>query len=157
MKIHFLFATETGTAEYLADDMSDSISDDFEGEVTSLQNFEPSDLSADTVYVVVSSTFGMGDVPNMAQNFLDKLRDERPDLSGVRFAVFGLGDHSFEETYNQGSEKLMSELLACKATMIGERGLYDTASSSESPEDVGIPWLRGIVEKITSCQAATAS
>ena len=144
-KVHFLFATETGTAEYLSDDLSDSIAEDFDCEVTSFQHINPADLSPDTLYIMVSSTFGMGDVPTMAQTFLDKLRNDRPDLSEVRFAVFGLGDQSFGETYNQGSEKLLTEMLACKATMLGERGLYDSTASDDSPEDVAIPWLKEIV------------
>ncbi|MEM9354679.1 MAG: flavodoxin domain-containing protein [Pseudomonadota bacterium] len=147
-KLHFLFATETGTAEYLADDLSDSVADEFDCEVTSLQHMDPVNLDAESIYVIVSSTFGMGDVPNTAQTFLDKLTENRPDLSAVQFAVFGLGDQSFGETYNQGSEKLMAALLACDAKMIGERGLYDSAASDESPEDIAVPWLQDIVAKL---------
>ncbi|MEM7747179.1 MAG: flavodoxin domain-containing protein [Pseudomonadota bacterium] len=147
-KLHFLFATETGTAEYLADDLSDSVADEFDCEVTSLQHMDPVNLQSEAIYVIVSSTFGMGDVPNTAQTFLDKLNDNRPDLTAVRFAVFGLGDQSFGETYNQGSEKLMAALLACNATMVGERGLYDSSASDESPEDLGIPWLKEIIAKL---------
>lgn len=149
MRIHFLFGTETGTAEYLCDDMSDSIADRFECDVTSMDKVDPADLDRETLYILVTSTFGSGDLPGTAVPFYNTLEERKPDLTDVRFAIFGLGDQTFGETYNNGSKRLMEQMLACKATMIGERGLYDGAAQG-APEDDGLPWLDTILEELAA-------
>lgn len=150
MNIHFMYGSETGSAEILCEDMRDELS--LDAPVQGLNEVEPSDLSGDTFYVFVSSTYGNGDLPSMAQPFADRMEAQKPDLSHVRFAIFGLGDMVFAETYNNGSKQLMEMLIAAGAKMVGERGLYD-ASSADMPEDVGVPWMRGILD-LAQAQAA---
>ncbi|MEM9060232.1 MAG: flavodoxin domain-containing protein [Pseudomonadota bacterium] len=145
MQVHFVYGTETSTAEFLCEDLSNALPDGCSGTVSSMETVDPTTLDSSTFYVLVSSTFGSGDVPGTAVDFYEKLQKQSPDLSHVRFAVFGLGDTTFGETYNQGSEKLMTQMLACKATMVGERGLFDS-SSPDMPEDIAVPWLLGILE-----------
>ncbi len=152
MQIHFLYGTETGTAEFLCDDLTDALPDDYDCTVTSMENVDPASLDADTFYVLVSATFGSGDLPGTAQPFFDALEDRKPDLSHVRFAVFGLGDRTFAETFNFGSKKLMEQMLACKAQMIGERGIFD-ASSRDMPEEVAVPWLKDILDQLAQAPA----
>lgn len=149
MKLNFLHGTETGTTEFLCEDMETAVADRCTATVASMDDADPHALDADTVHVLVSATFGSGDVPGTAIGFYDTLQKDKPDLSHVRFAVFGLGDTTFRETYNQGSEKLMTAMLACGAKMIGERGLYDS-SSADMPEDVGVPWIEGILETLST-------
>ena len=153
MDIHFLHATETGTAEFLCEDMLAAIEDGHSCEISSLMDVDATALDPAKFYVIVSATFGSGEVPNTGMDFYEVLQNDRPDLSEISFAVFGLGDTSFDDTYNQGSEKLMTEMLACKATMIGERGLFD-ASSPEMPEDVGVPWIEGIMAMLDGSELA---
>lgn len=150
MKIEFLYGSETGSAEILCEDIRDELNLDCG--IKGLDEVKPSDLDAETFYVFVSSTYGNGDLPSMAQPFADAMDTEKPDLSHIRFAIFGLGDMVFAETFNNGSKQLMERLLAAKATMVGERGIYD-ASSADMPEDVGVPWARGIMETVDA-QAA---
>lgn len=148
MKIHFLSGSQSGTAEIVCDHLMDSLSDGFDGKVSSLDEVDPKDLDAETFYVLVSATFGSGQVPDSAQSFLDVLEERKPDLSHIRFAIFGLGDRSFGETFNNGSNLLMTNMLACNAQMVGERGLHD-ASSEDFPQNVALPWLGGILDKLS--------
>lgn len=149
MKIHFIYGTESGNAQYLCDDFKDAAPDTFECEISEANDLDPAELDGDTFYVIVSATFGSGDVPSTAEDFYDDLIEKKPDLSHVTFAVFGLGDQSFGETFAKGSEKLMNAMLDCKATMVGERGIYD-ASTAEPPEETGLPWWEGIMTKISA-------
>lgn len=149
MKIHFLYGSQSGTAEILCDNLMDSLSDGFDGKVSSLDEVDPTDLDAETFYVLVSATFGSGQVPDSAQSFLDALEERKPDLSRIRFAIFGLGDRSFGETFNNGSKLLMSEMVACNARIMGERGLHD-ASSEDLPQNVALPWLKGILDQLSA-------
>jgi sulfite reductase alpha subunit-like flavoprotein len=150
MNIHFIYGSETGSAEILCEDIRDELSLDCE--IDGLDKVKPAELAADTFYIFVTSTYGNGDLPSMAQPFADQMDADTPDLSHVRFAIFGLGDMVFAETFNNGSKQLMERLLAAGATMVGERGIYD-ASSADMPEDVGVPWARGIME-LVNAQAA---
>lgn len=147
MKVALLYGTETGNAEILCDDFEEELGSEVDCEITDLADMEPSDFSPDSFYIVVTSTYGNGDLPTTATPFVDALEEEKPDLSGVRFAIFGLGDMVFDATFNQGSDRLAKLLAGCGATMIGERGLHD-ASSGEPPEEKGIPWLRTIIPQL---------
>lgn len=149
MKIHFLYGTQSGSAEILCDNLKDEVSDRFESEVMSLDEVDPAALDADTFYVLVTATFGSGQLPDSAISFFDTLEEAKPDLSHVRFAIFGLGDKSFGETFNNGSNLLMAEMLACKAQMVGDRGLHD-ASSEDLPQDVALPWLKSVLNQLSA-------
>lgn len=145
MKLEFLHGTETGTAEIVCEDLDAAVSSHVQTTINSLEDTDPAMLDGDTLYVVVCSTFGSGDLPSTAEPFVDKLNATKPDLSHVSFAIFGLGDRTFGETFNQGSEKLMAALLERNATLVGERGIAD-ASSADMPEEVAIPWLQDILQ-----------
>ncbi|MEM6305398.1 MAG: flavodoxin family protein [Pseudomonadota bacterium] len=144
MNIHFLHGTETGCSEMLCEDIRDEIGDDAECTISSLADVDPSELNGDTFYFFVTSTYGNGDLPMTAQPFYDKLEASKPDLSHVNFAIFGLGDMVFAETFAMGSKTLMDKLVELGAKMHGERGIHD-ASSSEMPEDIGTPWAQEIL------------
>ncbi|MEL6992577.1 MAG: flavodoxin domain-containing protein [Pseudomonadota bacterium] len=145
MQIRLLYGTETGTAEILCDDIKDELDGEIECEIQSLEDVGPSDLSTDALNVFVVSTTGSGDLPFTAIPFFDKLQAEKPDLSNIQFAIFGLGDKTFAATYNFGSETVMNKLLECKAKQVGQRGIFD-AASNEMPEEVALPWLRETLE-----------
>lgn len=140
MYLHFLHGTETGTSELLCDDLQSALS----GEVDSFDDIEPADMRSDRLYVLVLSTFGSGELPFTAQGFFEKLKKQSPDLSHVRFSVFGLGDTTFDMTFNHGSEQMMNRMLACNAHMVGERCLFDS-SSNDKAEEVALAWLKGIL------------
>ncbi len=144
MKLHFLYATETGSSEMLCEDMEAELEGGFECEVGNMGECSPGDLDADAFYVFVVSTYGNGDLPSTALPFWDALEAHKPDLGNIRFAIFGLGDMVFDETFNNGSRQVMDKLNELGATMVGERGLYD-ASTGTPPEDTGLPWVHGIV------------
>jgi MioC protein len=111
MKIQLLFGTESGNAEIAAEDLADSIRNDSqEIQVHDLSAFSISELQHDTMYVFLCSTYGEGDLPNTALPFYADLSVVRPDLTGVRYAMFGLGDTFYTETYGQGATKLDDKL-----------------------------------------------
>ncbi len=113
-----------------------------------MNDVDPTSLDPDVLYVLVSATFGSGDLPGTAQVFFDTLEAQKPVLSDIRFAVFGLGDRTFAETFNHGSQRLMEQMLACDAKMIGERGLFD-ASAPDMPEDIALPWWTETLDRLS--------
>lgn len=142
MQIAILFGTETGNAEMLAEDIASHLSG-HEAEVTNLADFEPSAFDPGTLYVIVCSTYGDGDLPASAQPFAARMEAEGPDLSGIHFAVFGLGDSEYE-TFNHGGQRIEALMTGAGAAMLGERVTHD-ASGSDLPEDLAFPWVEAVI------------
>lgn len=142
MKITVLYGTETGNSELVADDIQDALSDEFEVECRDMAKVNLGDISSGEMLFIICSTYGEGELPNSAQPFFESLNTKQPDLTGVKFATFGLGD-SFYETFNKGSDIIASKLIKLGATEIGTRGVHD-ASSGLVPSDVALTWLEEI-------------
>ena len=137
--IHVLFGTETGNAELVAEDIADRLQqENLSAQVSDMANFDAQSLHAGDTYVLVCSTYGDGELPNSAQPFYSQLQEHAPDLTQVKFAVFGLGD-SYYSTFNNGSKIFQEHLLSLGAIQLGEVGVHD-ASAGEIPTDVALAW-----------------
>ena len=153
MNIGLYYGSETGNSEMLCEDIETELGERFTCDIQSLADVDPATLDKAWFYFFVTSTYGNGDLPSTALPFEAALTEGAPDLSGVQFAIFGLGDQVFSETFNQGSQKLSQMLQAQGAVQVGERGLHD-ASGFEMPEDIALPWVRGILDLIAANKAA---
>lgn len=140
MKISLLYGTETGTTEMLCEDLQENL-EGHDVDTANLEDVDPNELSADTFYIFVCSTYGEGELPQSAIPFVDALKADEPDLSSIRYSVFGLGDTTYHETFANGSVVLMNALAAAGAEVIGERGLHD-ASGLDEPLDLALPWAK---------------
>jgi MioC protein len=144
MKIAVLYGTETGNAEMLAEDLAGELAGDHDVSCANLSGFDPAGFDAGTFYILVSSTYGDGDLPASAQPFAKAVEAKAPDLSGIHFAVFGLGDSEYHETFNGGGEKLAALMAARGAVQVGERVTHD-ASGPDMAEDLAFPWAEAVV------------
>lgn len=150
MKIQLLFGTESGNAEIAAEDLAETIRNDSqEVEVHDLSDFSISELQHDTMYVFLCSTYGEGELPNTALPFYADLSLVRPDLDGVRYALFGLGDTFYTETYGQGATKLDEKLKEMGARRVGEIGRYD-ASTWEPVGEAAVAWFAGVLKEVAA-------
>ncbi|GAB2667100.1 hypothetical protein GCM10027169_31360 [Gordonia jinhuaensis] len=142
MSVMILFGTETGTAENVAEEMADVVMADG---VYDMTDFDIDDLAEVSLLIVVCSTYGSGELPTGAEPFAAALDARTPDLSHLRFAVFGLGDVVYEDTYNRGGE-IMAEILTERgATQVGEHGRHD-GSSDIKPRVAGRAWAQDLTE-----------
>ena len=146
MDITVLFGTESGNSELIAQDLAAKLQQDgHAAEAIDLQDVDPAAFTPERLYLVVCSTHGEGELPNTAQPFFERLAAFDGDLTGMRYAMFGLGDTFYEETYSQGSEHIDRRLAELGATRIGEYGRHD-ASSWDLPSDVALEWLPGVLD-----------
>lgn len=143
MKIAVLYGTETGNAEMLADDLVTALEAEHEASSADLAMTAPETLHEADLSLIVCSTYGEGELPASARDFARKLQ-EGADLQGVRFALFGLGDSSYAETYNNGSARLSALLQAAGAVLVGEIGRHD-AQGADMAEEVAVPWANRIL------------
>src|SRR5260221_8398398 len=121
MQLTLLVGTMTGAAQLVAQEL-ELVWDDGEVRVETLlmDQLDSSVFQRPGVFLVVTSTYGQGDVPDNARNFYEDLKARRPDLSRVRYGVFGLGDRTYAETFNFGGKRFDDVLGELGARGIGE-------------------------------------
>lgn len=145
--IHILFGTESGNAEMAADDIAAVLEErGYETALTEMSDVSADDVADMTMAVVITSTYGEGELPDTAAPFHDALLAERPDLSGLNFCAFGLGD-SVYDTFNNGIETLRSTLSALGARQIGETAKHD-AATAEPVTDLATAWASRLMDLI---------
>jgi len=140
VKITILVGTMTGTAQLVAQEL-ELAWDDGETRVETLlmDKVDISVFQREGVFLVCTSTYGQGDVPDNARALYEELKAKRPDLSHVRYGVFGLGDRTYAETFNFGGKRFDDILAELGARRIGERVQHD-ASSGVLPEETAAEW-----------------
>jgi len=144
MRIRIYVGTMTGTAELVAEDVADSLrADDHEVDVVLMDNLDATALADPApVYLICTSTYGQGDVPDNAQDFYEDLQAKRPDLSALRYGVIGLGDTTYQQTFNFGGKRFDDLLQELGAHRIGDRFVHDAAEGT-MPEEEALTWLEG--------------
>ncbi|MEY4499934.1 MAG: hypothetical protein RL319_922 [Actinomycetota bacterium] len=141
-KVVILFGTESGNAEFAAEDMAAEVTGR-EVEVVDMTDFDVSDFTADNFYLVICSTHGEGDLPSGAMPMFEALENDAPDLTGVEYAMFGLGDSSYEH-YSKGSEHIDNKMSELGAKRVGEYGRHD-AHTGTLPNDSAVAWTKDIL------------
>ena len=147
LDIIILVGTMTGTAQLCAQEMELAL-DDGETKVETLMmdGLDSSVFAREGAFLVCTSTYGQGDVPDNARALYEDLKAKRPDLSRVRYGVFGLGDRTYAETFNFGGKKFDELLSELGAKRIGERHMHD-ASSGILPEETALEWCQDWLRK----------
>ncbi|MFI1463088.1 flavodoxin domain-containing protein [Nocardia carnea] len=140
MRIVVLFGSEMGTAEKVAEAMAGELTG-YETAVFDMSEFDLADLDPRAFHLIVCSTYGEGDLPTGAEPFFDALDAQQPDLTGLRFAVFGLGDSVYDNTFNRGGEIAAGKLTALGGIQIGDHARHD-ASTEITPIAMGREWVR---------------
>ena len=143
MKLKLLVGTMTGTAQLVAQEL-ELAWDEGEVQVETLlmDKLDATVFERAGVFLIVTSTYGQGDVPDNAKAFYEDLKAKRPDLSRLRYGVFGLGDRTYAETFNFGGKRFDEILQELGAQRIGERVQHD-ASSGVLPEEMAVEWGAG--------------
>lgn len=126
-----LYGSNMGTAEGIARELADTARyQGFRSEVAPL-NERVGKLPREGVVFIVSASYN-GKPPSNAREFVQWLeRTEPGELEGVRYAVFGCGDHNWASTY-QHVPRLIDEQLAAKgASRLTVRGEADASGDFE--------------------------
>ena len=153
LSLTILVGTMTGTAEMVAQEVQTVL----EAAVHAVTIRMMDDLDAGvfqlgTTFLVCTSTYGQGDVPDNAQEFFASLERERPELSGVSYGLIALGDTTYKDTFCAGGIRFDNLLTELGARRVGEILKHD-ANSGTLPEEIAAHWIvpwaeiaEGIVE-----------
>ncbi|MNJ61387.1 Cindoxin [compost metagenome] len=108
------------------------------GTLADLQGWAPEAVLA------VTSTTGMGELPENLQPLYSALRDQPPAWYGLPGAVIGLGDSSYGDTFCGGGEQVR-ELYADLGIREVLPMLRLDASESVTPELDAEPWVAELI------------
>lgn len=147
MKLKIFVGTVTSTADYVAQaiqmECADLVSDIdvkfMDG--LDISVFAPAEAK-DALYIICTSTYGMGDVPDNAQALYESLNLQPQFLGHVRYGVIALGDNSsHSQTFCFGGKKFDERLRDLGAQRMGEICCLDAGSDTQ-PEMQAAEWCR---------------
>jgi len=149
LELTILVGTMTGTAQLVAQEIELTLDDgDTLVQTRAMDGLEANVFSGGRLFLICSSTYGQGDVPDNAKNLYESLRSVRPDLSGVQYGVVALGDRTYAETFCNGGRRFDAILSELGARRIGDILLHD-ASAGTMPEELAAAWA---VDWISRCR-----
>jgi MioC protein len=141
---HFdiIIGSTLGGAEYVAEHLAEQLqSQHHQTALHYKANFDAinANQTAETVWLVVTSTHGAGQVPDNLQPFTDQLAKQSPQKTALRYAVVALGDRNYD-TFCAAGQLLDQLLEQFGAQKIGERLEIDV-TAHDIPEDAADEWF----------------
>ncbi|KKA29517.1 hypothetical protein TD95_001577 [Thielaviopsis punctulata] len=146
------YGTEMGNSLDLAEQLSRMAQRlRFKVDLREMNSVQLSSLFKYSLVLFVVSTTGLGEMPKNASVFWKRLLRKKLTpgcLSGVNYAIFGLGDSSYQQ-FNWASLKLSKRLTQLGATEMLERGEADQ-QHPDGIDQVYIPWLESFKKHLLS-------
>ncbi|NTA35670.1 sulfite reductase subunit alpha [Agrobacterium salinitolerans] len=135
--LNILFGTQTGNAEALAIDIAAAArAQGMQPVVTALDDVSMDGLGAMKRVIVVTSTYGEGEMPDNAQLFWEALTaDSAPRLDGMNFAVLALGDTGYDGFCQAG------KLIDTRFEQLGGKRMKTRIDCDIDFEDAAAAWI----------------
>lgn len=142
-KILIIVGTESGNAQMVGDTLMDEFNaQGHEAEVL-CEEVPAADygLESREVVLIITSTHGLGELPDNIIPLHDDLSEGKPDLSHIKYGVIALGDQTYSDTFCQAG-KIMDKLFASLgAHKVGERLEID-ACTQPLPDEEALDWSK---------------
>jgi len=106
------------------------------------------DIKQVSSMIFISSTTGQGDIPPNLEFFIEDLRDQMPLMQQKPFAVAGLGDSSYGETYCGAGRQIFGLLSELQGKPISELLKIDACETLEPEVDV-VAWAEKLLPELT--------
>ncbi|WP_199251938.1 assimilatory sulfite reductase (NADPH) flavoprotein subunit [Aeromonas veronii] len=120
--------------------------------LASMADYKPKQLKKESHLLVVVSTYGEGEPPESAVDLFEQLKKGKlGKLDGLKFAVLGLGDSSYEFFCQTGKD--FDDFLA-KA---GAERVYELASLDVDYQDAAKSWSEQALNAITATLSTGAA
>ncbi|KAK2911789.1 hypothetical protein Q8A67_003922 [Cirrhinus molitorella] len=117
-----LYATETGKSLTFAKKLNTMLNRAFESRLVCMEDYDFSEIEAESLLMVVTSTFGNGESPGNGVSFKKQLFSLRSLKNTVRYSVFGLGSRVYPQfcAFAHAVDDKLAELGAKRLTATGE-------------------------------------
>jgi MioC protein len=148
--ITILVGTMSGTADLVADEVASIVeAAGYEANIVGMDEVVASDISPG-IYLICTSTYGTGEVPDNAKALYEQLQNDKPSLADVFYGVVGLGDSMYPKTFCFGGKRFDEVFTQLGATRIGSRLDHDHRSGVH-PEDVACEWAEEWLRNLAQC------
>lgn len=130
-------ASMTGLAEVCAEEVAAALEAlEYDAKVQRMDDLKADALEPYNTVVIVSSTYGHGDIPDGGQGLFESI-EAGGDLSGKDFAVFALGDRTYSDTFCLAGEKWDALLAAKGGSRIAPLERHDASSGTLAEDEAG--------------------
>jgi MioC protein len=146
----------TGTAQLVAEEVADALkAEGVAVEIVPMDGLDATVFDRDRIFLICSSTYGQGDVPDNAQGLFAALERDKPNLSALRFGVIALGDRTYTATFCFGGRRFDEVLRGLGGQRIGEVMIHD-ASAGTIPEEVAVDWAAEWIAQVPDARDEAA-
>jgi len=153
LRVAVISASQTGNARKVAAELQQRLAAAGVNAVhAAAADYKPKNIAGEQLVLLVTSTQGEGEPPEEALSLYKLLSGKKaPNLSGLKFAVLGLGDSSYPMFCGAG--KSFDELLA----KLGGERLLERQDCDLEYQAEAAAWLDKIVPLVGSLAAAPAA
>jgi sulfite reductase (NADPH) flavoprotein alpha-component len=148
-----LYGSQTGGAEALSARLAkEAKKHGFNARAMSMEDYTKIDFTVESRIVIVSSTYGDGEMPDNAQAFWNFLaRETAPKLETVEFSVLALGDTNYAKFCQAGKEfdRRLEEL--------GAKRVHDRVDCDVDYEEKSKLWFDGLMKALGNGAVESAS
>lgn len=139
--VDVLIGTQTGNAEGLAEDMAMTLgAAGAQSRLHQLDDVELDDLATMENVLVITSTYGEGEMPDNAHLFWEALESETaPRLEAMSFSVLALGDTAYDEFCAAG------KMIDKRFEQLGATRLVDRVDCDVDFEDLAAEWSENVM------------
>ncbi len=150
--LNILYGSQTGNAESVANDAATvAKAHGLKPIVNSMDELSADALSTMEYLLIITSTYGEGEMPDNAQLLWEEMSaDSAPKLPNLHYAVFALGDTSYDLFCQAGID------WDNRLTALGAMRLYDRIDADVAFEEPAKAWISTVIPQISG-GASTAS
>lgn len=149
--IIILYATATGMTQDVATRLQEQISrelPDHQFSLVNVRDITPSQLKEHKLILFGTSSWDHGIPCPDGEAFMHDLIKERPDLTGVSFALFGLGDSAYEE-FCGALPLIQEDLEDCGAYVDSTHFTIDGFANQKTIDEL-VAWATRFLNERTS-------
>ncbi|AQT80810.1 sulfite reductase subunit alpha [Mycolicibacterium litorale] len=145
------YGSDMGTAEYIAMHLADAVkAQGIDATETELNDIPLDAVAAATHFVVVTSTFGDGEVPDNGTVFWEELSADHRGFEHLHYTVLALGDSSYDLFCNAG------RIIDARLSELGGRRFAERVELDCYREGDARQWLTDTTELLVEASSATS-
>ncbi len=153
LTVNVFYGTQTGNSETVAEEVCDAIRAGGSNAIlASLDETEVEALTEMDYILIVTSTYGEGEMPDNAEMFWEALKDTgAPRLESLQFSVLALGDTAYDEFCEAGKQ------FDLRLEQLGAKRIQPRVDCDVDFEEAAEGWTAGIVEELAKRKPEGAS
>jgi sulfite reductase (NADPH) flavoprotein alpha-component len=151
--LRILYGTQTGNAEGVANDAAAAAkSQGFDVKVSGLDEIELDEFAGLSYVLIVTSTYGEGEMPDNAELFWEALSSSMaPRLESVSFSVLALGDTSYDGFCQAG------KLFDMRLEQLGAQRVVPRVDCDVDFENDAAEWVQSALTALVPTSGATGT